>query len=102
MAKSIASQVNAIVKSVYEPYANYNDRLQNSRKLKYMRNGYMYSKGTYTKWTNQIVAKLKEAGIEFISAKFEDCDRPGYGPYKAFVVRIKEDPKPQPDLPGRL
>lgn len=91
---STASQVARIVKqSGFDVWFWYNDRNKRSRRLKFMRNGYEYTKAEYRKWDHKIKRDLAKANITVLTAGFETCDRPGYSEYKAYIVRITEQPK---------
>lgn len=88
-SKAVGKQINEAVKSEYGYWSRYNDeRKDGTRRIKYMRNGYMFSQATYQQMEKKIRAKLTAAGIVPEVAKFIDCERFGYGPYKAFIVVV--------------
>ena len=79
---------DAVREGGYDFWFSYNDKLANGRKIKFMRNGVMHTSRMYNKWTKQINKALTDRNIVVKSAQFEECYKPGYGPYQAFVVRI--------------
>ncbi len=76
----------------YEVWHRYNDLRKDHRRMKFMQNGYLHTAREYRIWDKKIRAGLRAAGIEYLTAGFEDLKAPwGYGgdsrKYKAYVIR---------------
>jgi hypothetical protein len=87
MTITLSRQLTNIVKTHYDAYGVYHDRNKDHIRHKFMQNGYFHTSKEYANMKRNILKDLYAAGIVFIDADWWIGDRPGYGPYKAFVIR---------------
>ena len=83
----LVKQIREIVKSEYDYWLSYNDPIKEGRKLKFMQNGYIAPASELSNMKGAIVKKLKDAGIDVMTAGWETCSS-WRGDYNAFIVRI--------------
>lgn len=84
----MSRQISTIVRDAgYDFWFRYGDSYVKSRKLKFMQNGFQHTKKQYSSWDKKIRAGLKAAGVEFLSAGFQECFS-WRGPYKAYIIKI--------------
>lgn len=89
LQRETAKKVRRIVKKYFDYWFSYNDgHKDGSRRLKMMRNGHDYGTKQYKAWDKAIKAEFEAAGVEVQTAGFETCERPGYGDYEAYIVRL--------------
>ena len=82
------ARIREIVRTEYNYWTTYNDKVKTGRRIKMMRNGFTHGPAMYLMWDRNIKRKLRRAGIEYQTAGFEQLERPFYGSYMAYVVRI--------------
>ena len=83
---------NAVKASGYNFWFSYNDeRVGGVRRMKFMRNGADLGPGNYAKWDKAIAKSIQEQGVAVIRCGFEWLERPGYGPYRAYVAVFAND-----------
>lgn len=78
----------AVKAAGYDYWFTYNDKHNDYRRIKCMRNGYYFSPAQYAKWEKAIAADLKQRGVEVIEMGFKEgmAER---GSYIGFVAKIK-------------
>lgn len=80
-------QIRQIIKSEYDYWATFNDKLKSGRKIKCMKNGYIPPQKELDTIDRAINKKLTKAGITVKSAGWEGC-LSYWGGYVAYIVRI--------------
>ena len=65
MSRTNSAAVNKIVKSQFDYWANFSDvrKDKKHRRLKFMRNGFVFTPEEYKGWAAEIKRQLVEAGI---------------------------------------
>lgn len=89
MSRANTKAVRKIVQSQFDSWVSYNDirKDKKTRRIKFMRNGYVFTPEEYKAWAAEISRQLVEAGIWHRDAGFKqgECWRGEYVYYSVVV-----------------